>query len=200
MSFSAILGFISGAIHLSSYGLFAWLMVRGGNRPNAATWILWTFLAGLNASSYMIMSGDLAKAATPIAGFVSCLFVLSLSIFKGKLCQLKTFDWICLVIGIAAGVWWWVSRNAACANLLLQAAFVLSNFPTFRDVWKNPFAENPAPWLGWGLAYVLSTIVVILRWQNAWIELAYPVAALLTDGGVGFVVLLRRRMRWRNKD
>ncbi|MFA6603250.1 MAG: hypothetical protein WCT10_00235 [Patescibacteria group bacterium] len=195
LEISSCLGLLAGLIHLSSYALYNRQMLTGASRPNTTTWLLWTFLAGLNAASYLIMSADWAKSVTPIAGAAACAVTLTLAASKGKLSRLSRFDGVILAIGSTAGLIWWVSRDAAWANLLLQVAFLISNIPTFRGVWRDPLTEKPLAWFGFGLAYIISLIVVVLRWQGQWIDLAYPLCSLLADGGVGAVCVLRRWQR-----
>jgi hypothetical protein len=193
MDASVILGLTAGSVHLVSYALYNREMLRGNIRPNTATWVLWTFLALLNTASYVAMSQDLAKAATPIAGCAACVVTLCLTAGKGRLSRLNRLDMVILAIGSAAGLLWWSSRSAACANLLLQLAFVISNIPTFRGVWKDPCIERPLPWFGFAAAYLLNLAVVIMRWNDNLADLAYPVISLIADGGVGIVIVWRRR-------
>jgi len=194
MDASWVLGVFAGSVHLVSYALYNREMLLGRIRPNTATWILWSFLATLNTASYLAMSGDLAKSVTPIVGCAACLLTLGLTAKKGRLSRLSRFDLTVLAIGIAAGLLWWGSRSAAFANLLLQLAFVIANIPTLRGVWRDPCTEQPLPWLGFALAYVLNIAVVLMRWQGQVLDLAYPVCSLLADGGVGLVILWRRRL------
>lgn len=193
MDASVILGLTAGSVHLVSYALYNREMLRGNIRPNTATWILWTFLALLNTASYVAMSQDLAKAATPIAGCAACVVTLCLAAGKGRLSKLTRLDMAILAIGIAAGLLWWSSRNAACANLLLQLAFVVSNIPTFNGVWKDPRVERPLPWFGFTAAYLINLAVVIMRWNRNLADLAYPVISLLADGGIGVTIVWRCR-------
>ncbi len=194
MSASAVLGVIAGLVHFSAYALYLRQVLRGASKPNAATWTLWTFLAVLNSASYLAMCRDPAKAATPIAGALACAVILTVSVWKGRLTRLAVFDRGILAIGLSAAAVWWVSRSATWANLLLQGAFVLSNVPTYRGVWRDPSTERPLPWFGFGLAYAINILVVLMRWQDQPADLAYPVLSLLTDAGVGAAVVLRRRM------
>jgi len=193
LEMSAFLGLLAGLLHLSAYALYNRQMLAGASRPNTTTWVLWTFLAGLNAASYLVMSEDWAKAATPVAGALACAVTLALAAGKGKLARLTRFDWVILGIGAGAGLVWWGSRDAAGANLLLQVAFLISNIPTFRGVWNDPLTEKPMAWFGFALAYLLNLAVVVLRWRGHPLDLAYPLCSLLADGGVGALCVLRRR-------
>ena len=200
MAASAVLGVIAGLVHFSAYALYLRQVLRRTSRPNTATWTLWTFLAALNAASYLAMCRDPAKAATPIAGALACAVILTVSVWKGRLTRLAVFDRGILAIGLSAAAVWWASRSATWANLLLQGAFVLSNVPTYRGVWRDPATERPLPWFGFGLAYAINIAVVLLRWQNEIADLAYPVLSLVTDAGVGLVVVLRGRHLSRPAD
>nr|ALV85544.1 hypothetical protein [uncultured bacterium pA1] len=198
MSLGAVLGVAAAAIHLSAYAVYARQTSRGETRLNTATWILWVFLSALNATSYLMMSGDPAKAAVACAGATACTITLAYALARGKASPIAAWDGAALAAGLAAAAAWWIWRSAASANLILQAGFVVSMVPTYRAIFKDPRTEKPLPWLMWGSAYAVTLAVVLLRWRGHAADLAYPGINLVTHSGVGWCVILLSRARRGN--
>ncbi|HTK04391.1 MAG TPA: hypothetical protein VL500_02315 [Candidatus Eisenbacteria bacterium] len=194
-SLSSCLGIIAAAIHLSAYVVYARQAGRGETRLNTATWILWVFLSALNAASYLMMTGDLAKSAVSLGGATACTITLAYALAKGRASPVAPADAAALAAGLVAAAAWWIWRSATFANLILQAGFIISMVPTYRRLFRDPRAEKPLPWLMWGSAYAVTLVVVLLRWQGHAPDLAYPGINLVTHSGVGWsaIVFSRRR-------
>lgn len=194
---SSALGVAAAAIHLSAYGVYARQTSRGETRLNTATWILWVFLSALNAASYLMMSGDPAKATVACAGAAACTITLAFALAKGKASPIAAWDGAALAAGLAAAAAWWIWRSATSANLILQAGFVISMIPTYRGIIRDPASERPLPWFMWGSAYAVILAVVLLRWKGHPADLAYPCINLVTHSGVGWCIIILSRMRGR---
>lgn len=189
---SAILSGLAFGLHLTVFVIYSRQVARGRSRPNAATWIIWAFVAGLNCLTFFFMSEDWVKALQPLAGSLACLGTFLYALAKGKLTRLKRLDKAVLAIGLAAALAWWTLQSASFANVILQAAFAVSFVPTIRDVWRRPEEESPWPWLLWGLVYAMTTGVVLMRWSGQPVELLYPILAMATHSSVGLVAWLRQ--------
>ena len=192
MNLSLSLSIVSGLLHILAFVIYNKQVLQGTSEPNRATWILWAFITTLNVSSYNIMSGDWVKCLLPLAGSVACILTFLLSLFRKKLSVMDVWGYIALSIGVISVLVWWHSRSATYANLILQFSFIVSFVPTYLGVWKDPTKEKAAPWYIWGFAYVLTTIVVILRWENQYQDLAYPICGLIFHVMVG--VLTKRKV------
>ncbi|MEY4745123.1 MAG: hypothetical protein RL272_1068 [Candidatus Parcubacteria bacterium] len=196
-SASSVLGLAAAAIHLAAYGVYARQTSRGETRLNTATWILWVFLSALNAASYLMMSGDPAKATVACAGATACTMTLGYALLRGKASAIAPWDGAALAAGLFAAAAWWLWRSATSANLILQAGFVISMIPTYRGVFRDPRSERPLPWLMWGSAYAVSLAVVLLRWRGHAADLAYPCINLVTHSGVGWCAIILVRFQGR---
>lgn len=187
---------LATGLHLSAYAVYARKTGRGEATLNSATWILWVFLSALNATSYVLMSGDPMKGAVACAGAVACTVTLAFAVAKGRASTIGLWDGAALGVGLLAASAWLAFRSATYANLILQAGFVVSMIPAYRAVLRDPRAEPPVPWLMWGTAYAVNLCVVLLRWRGHAADLAYPCINLVTHSGVGIVaLLLLRRQR-----
>ncbi|HTM68178.1 MAG TPA: hypothetical protein VL426_02660, partial [Candidatus Binatia bacterium] len=183
-SVSSCLGVAAAAIHLSAYAVYARRAGRGEARLNTATWILWVFLSALNAASYLMMTGDIAKSAVSLGGATACTITLAYAFAKGRASPVAPADGAALAAGLVAAAAWWIWRSATFANLILQAGFIISMVPVYRVILKDPRAEPPLPWFMWGSAYAVTLVVVLLRWQGHYPDLAYPGINLVTHSGV----------------
>ena len=135
MNSTIALGMLAGILHLIAFAIYNKQMLNGTSKPNAASWTLWAFLTLLNFSSYFVMSGDWVKSILPMASSLACILTFLFSLYKGKLSKLDLFDCSALVIGIISGFAWWYFSSATYANLILQAAILISFVPTYRGVW-----------------------------------------------------------------
>lgn len=187
MEITICLGILAGLLHVLAFILYNKQMLNGTSQPNSATWILWTFLTVLNVSSYAVMSDDWVKYILPLASSISCILTFLFSLYKGKLSKIDPWDGLALGIGIISSFAWWYYNSATYANLILQVSIAISFVPTYRGVWNNPRKEKSLPWYIWSSAYILSIIVIILRWQNQYEDLVYPLNCLVLHAVVGIL-------------
>ncbi|KPJ85781.1 hypothetical protein AMJ57_01930 [Parcubacteria bacterium SG8_24] len=190
-----IFGWTSFAVHLLAFLVFNWKTARGQARPNTATWTIWSFVTILNCASYFVMSGDWIKALQPLAGALACTGTLLFALSRGRLERPGRFDLAVLAVSLVSAIVWFVWRQAAFANLVLQAAFVISFIPTLKDVWRAPQKESPLPWFMWGAAYLLLIAAVCVRWSGHIPDLVYPLNSFFWHALVGVLALRRSRTR-----
>ncbi len=193
VSLTGIFAVISVIVHLSGYVTYSHLMKNGHSRPNMATWTLWVFLSALNCASYLVMSGDPAKAAVSFTGAFACTVTFIYSLKKGRVSRLNAWDSTALTVGVLAAAVWWGLQSATYANLILQFGFFISMIPTYRGVIKDHSHEKPLPWFVWGTAYAINLAVVIARWNGHAADLAYPLFSMITHTGVGITTIVMTR-------
>lgn len=189
---AVFLGILAGALHLVAFAIYNKQMILGTSRPNTATWTLWVILTVLNLASYKAMSGDIVKAILPLASSLAGIVTFIFAIAKGKLSRLGKFDSLALIIGLVSGGTWWYYNSATFANLILQAAIVVSFIPTYRGVWQDPKMEKALPWFIWASAYVLTIAVVFLRWRDQYQDLVYPLNGLILHTIVGMLAMRKK--------
>jgi len=182
-----LLGITAGLLHIIAFVIYNRQMLEGTSKPNSATWTLWVFLTVLNATSYSDMSGDWVKNFLPIVSSAAVFVTFLVALFLGKFSKLDSYDLAALVVGCVSGFAWWYYQSAAYANLILQLSILISFIPTYKGVWRDSKKEKSLPWFIWTSAYVLSLIVIYMRWEGQWEELAYPVNCFFLHVGVGFL-------------
>lgn len=195
---TVVLGFITGLIHILGSLFYLKRVLSNINKPNATTWVLWTLISATNSLTYLIMTGDWVKSLLPIASFLATAIILLLASLKGKLSKLQTIDTLALIIGLIAMLIWWQFKSATYANLIIQLTVIISIIPTFVGTLKHNVVETPLPWFLWSMAYSLSIIVIILRWQHQLQDLAYPLVSLILHCGVGVVVIYQEKKTLKN--
>jgi len=193
MYIDTVLGIMAGLLHIIAFVIYNKQMLEGTSQPNSATWTLWVFLTILNATSYSEMSGDWVKSFLPIASSLACVITFSVALFRGKFSKLDSYDMTALAIGFVSAFAWWYYQSATYANVILQLSVLISFIPTYKGVWKDSKNEKSLPWFIWAFAYVLSIVVIYMRWQGQWQDLVYPVNCFFLHLGVG--VLARRTVQ-----
>ncbi len=193
MNFVIVLSFLGGFLHLIAFVIYIKQMLKGTSQPNTATWTLWAFLIVLNLSSYAVMSGDWVKAILPAAGAFASVSTFLFSLYKGKLSKLDRWDTLALGIGIVSGLAWWYFKSATYANLILQISILISFVPTYRGVLEDPRKERALPWYLWSTAYLVGMIVILLRWQNQYVDLIYPFLCFLLHAPIGLLTCREKR-------
>ena len=194
MDIGKFLAITAALCHIAAYLDYNRKVFRGETRPNGATWLIWASLAGLNASSYLVMSSDLVKGIFPVINTALCIGTFVLALYLKKFEWPDNWDLLALATGLVAALAWWKYQSATSANLILQLAIFWGFIPTYRLVWRDPLSEKPRPWWIWVGAYVFLTATVVWRWQGQWQDLAYPVNCLILHCFVpGFVILRMRK-------
>lgn len=189
MSLNFLLGIFAGGLSFFAYGLYMRNIVRGNVRPNAATLLMWLWLASMSAISYARMSGDWIKAVIPMVNMSTLVVTVAYSFWKGRVTKLSSWDKAAMSVGLAAMILWLTFRSAALGNLLMQPCIVIAFVPRCRDVWRDPHAEKATPWFIWGIAYLVLIFVVALRWRGQPQDLVYPINTTILHTMVGVLAL-----------
>ena len=179
-------GILSGLFQISGYAVYA-NMVRKGTieRPNPASWLIWTFGSTLNFLSFFGMTqGDLAPNILPAACSVSCIIFFAFSLFIGGFEKIKVRDYLLIAVDITIVVFWYQFQSATFANIAFQISTFLSFIPMWRDMKSGEDKEQPLPWLLWTTAYALEAVVIAVGFDHtAWIdsvkEAFYPVVCFI---------------------
>lgn len=188
------LSLLAGTLHVLAYALYSRSAAKGDVRPNTVTWTLFVFLTLANMFSlYAVTGADWVKLVLPIASSAACIYTF-LSILKsGKFAWPATPHLAAGVVGIIAIVVWKVYGATDYGNTLLSVAILISFFPTYDGVWKDPTAERPRSWVLWAVAYLLLLVVVLLRWNGNRQELVYPICGFTFHIAVALLTLRHSR-------
>lgn len=185
--FSGFLAILAGILQLVAFGIYNKQIFKNQSAPNKSTWTLWVFLTVLNCTSYFFMTMDWAKSFLPIASSLACILTFFFALIKGKFSKIDGYDAGALLIGVGAGLIWWFYKSALYGNIILQFSVLISFIPTYKDVWRNSSAEKAPPWYIWTSGYAFSISVVIMRWEDQWQDLVYPINCLFLHLGIALL-------------
>ncbi len=186
--FSVLLGLLAAGTQLWGYGSY----VRLVERPNTASWSIWTVGAVLDVTSYFAMTHDWVKNILPIVCAIACVSVFAYSLVKRRFKHLSIFDWVFLALDGLITLWWLTAKDATQANLLYQVSALASFGPILWGVLGNGDNEHPRPWLIWSAAYSLFFASVVLRHPRL-AELAYPGVNLVCHAAMFVAVAYKKR-------
>jgi len=172
LEIALILTLVTSSVQIIGFVIYDVQAFRKMLNPNVASWAIWAGITVLNFTSYSSMSGDWMKSLLPTVSSAFCILTFVVAIAKGgKFSKLDQFDKSALALGAIAALTWFFLKSATYANLIVQAAVLIGFVPTWRAAEK----ERALPWFIWTSAYVLGTILVVLRWTGQWQDLVYPV-------------------------
>ena len=143
----------------------------------------------INSTSYISMTGDVVKSVLAFTDLFACVVITFFILFKGYYSKLNIVERLVIAFSVASVFIWAILRSATFANMLLQPGYMLAFVPTYLNVYKNPSTERALPWFLWTFSFILSVIVVALRWDGAWQDFVNPSIALLLHFGVGLLAL-----------
>ena len=174
-------------LQIGGYFSYSRHVIGGNINPNTTTWIIWAFGSMFNCFSYIAASGDWVKELLPIACAVSCIVTFFICYMKDKFMEPKAEYMILLVFDLLVTLIWWETESAVYANLLYQISTIASFIPIFIEIKRDSKVERSEPWFIWSAAYLLLTLVVMVR-LNSWIDIVYPLNCLVLHLAIGIIV------------
>lgn len=180
---------LSALFSVTAFVMYNLKLLGGEVSPNAASWAVWAFVTVLNFTSYRAMTGDWVKSLLPTMNSLLCIATFVVLAFRGGFAQIPAYDQVALVLGILAGLIWWLTRSSRYAQVILSFAIAIGFVPTFVSVFKNAHAELFIAWLLWSMAFVSQTVLVVLRWREQKMDLLYPVWGFILHGAVAVLAL-----------
>lgn len=180
------LGFFAALLHGTAYVLYNLQMKKGDVKPNVVSWFIWAFMAGLNFLSFAQVT-SFAHALQYAVGTLATIVTFVLALLWGK------FDWpsrkeaTVLVICLLA-VWVWKrTDDPGAANAVFLAAFVVSFYPTFVDIYEDPLKARPFPWIVWTAAFAVNLTNNLLSWDGRWISVVNPIFLGLCHASIAYL-------------
>ncbi len=189
-----MLAFIAGFLSIMAFVLYNWKNLSGSTHPNISSWMVWGFITVLNFTSYKKLTGDWVKSILPTIGAVMCIITSLLSLRTGSFRGLNLIDELCLVLGMFAGLCWWMFKSKGFAEtlvqIILEIALAIGFIPTIVGAINNPSDEPWLSWFLWTLSFSLQYFVVKLTWRGKLIDFLYPVNMFLFHGTIFVLALL----------
>lgn len=187
---SRALALVAGFFSVVAYITYSWNTLTGATHPNISSWTVWAFLTVLNFTSYKKVTGDWVKSLLPTINSGLCILTTIFAFGTGSFLSLSVIDWVCLMIGVAGGILWFIYKSATFAQILVQIAIVIGFIPTIAGVFGRPSSEPWVVWLMWTTSFTIQYFVVKSTWKGKYMEFLYPINMVLSHGVVFVLTLL----------
>jgi hypothetical protein len=177
---------------LVSMVIYLTKIFRGSTTTSPVTWgITFAAMALSNATYYFVVHGNLKEQSPALIGNIAVLIVFVHSIIhyrpnnEGKR-KLSNLDVLILFFALLVTLFWYMSRNANTANVLIQIINLLSFIPTLRGLKRKELHDHPLPWLLAVTGYGFQILTIISNPEPwSWYALVAPVmSGILGSGSV----------------
>lgn len=191
-----LLGITAALLHGVAYLLYAIQTKVGRSSPKSATWGVWVFITIINALTFNVMSANWVVALQFFAGSLGCSGLFLYMLATKKLKWPTSGEWGIVGIGVIATMVWMIFRNATYANLIILLALAIPFKPMYEELWRNPTKETPRSWILWTLAFLVTTINVVVNWSGHPLNLVMPIGGALLHGAVAILASEKRRIAY----
>lgn len=100
-----------------------------------------------------------------------------------------------LTLSIIIGIFWWITKNADIASLLLQIIIFTSYLPTAVGLIKNRLKEKHLPWTLIVIAYILQTISLLMNYDGNLYQLFLPTINGIMGNGLILTIILYKEVK-----
>ena len=177
------IGIVAGILAIGGYLPYILAILRGETKPNRATWLIWTIVGALLASSYF-ETGDRNAIWLPMGYFFGPLSVAILSIRYGY-AEWTRMDTICIILAAISVIPWVLSNDAIFTLLINVFIDATGAVPTLIKTWKEPETED---FVAWFIFFVANTLEV-LTLTTFDLSALYPIYLFFLAGGITLMIL-----------
>ena len=186
------LGFWAGLLSMIAFVPY-WYSIfssDGDTRPQRASWFIWIF------ADVMVLQTSIATGSTeniPLlwAYVIGTIITFFLSLIKGK-GGTHWFDFVCIGATALSFVLWKYTGDAFTALIINIFVFLVGGALTLIKVVGEPYSENLPAYILWISGSILSLSAIILASQLELKFLIQPIAGLITQIIIIFVMIRGR--------
>ncbi len=164
--------------------------LRGNSHPSRETWLIWTVLGAISASS-SIYEGATNSAAFGLARVLGSGAILALALYYGRGRLLTRLDESVMLLCAGGLVVWYCTDSAVFALALSIGLSALAGLPTVIKCVRAPNTESIATW--W-LSLAASLLAVAAVGRVDPVLLAYPVYLCVLFGALITATLVGRTL------
>ena len=186
---SELAGRTAGLLALAAFVPYILSILRGGTRPNRATWWIWTIVGLLLGSSYYA-SGAQHTMWVPISYIIGPLVAAVLSLRYGE-GGWTAFDRRCIFVALLSLPLWWFFQSPLIALLMNLFIDFLGALPTIRKSYFEPEGEDR---LAWALFFAGNVANLFAIEGLTFVIVVYPAYMFLASGTITFLVLRPRKL------
>ena len=179
-----LISIIAVILNTIGYILYYFQMKRGDSEPKSVSWGMWSFLSILNFLSYREMT-DLFLSLQFFSDAVLCVIIFFYAYFHKKFETWSIENYEVAGLGLTSLIFWWQFKNAEYANMIICICYMISFWPTLKEVWHKPNSENPVSWYVCTFAYGFSILNVYLE-NSKFVDYLAPVVLFLLHLVIAF--------------
>jgi len=164
--------------------------LRGRNRPNRMTWLLWS-VAPLIATAAGVAKGA-SWEAIPVfmSGFCPLLVFLASFGNRKSYWELHVFDYVCGAFSILALTLWGITNEPGIAIVFALLSDLFAGIPTVVKSWKHPESESVVAYLS---GFFNASTAFVAAETLTFASIAFPTYLLLMNGAL-IIGIERRRL------
>ena len=169
------LAYSAALVNLTAFFVYGFYIVKGRvKRPVFASLLIWAVESILALITFEHIANDWLKVAVAFADSLGCVAIFLLSYQRGAFEKPDQLDIVVIVVDMATIVIWSCCKSGdLIVYVIIQAASAISVIPTCRNAWKDPKSEKLLPWVLWTSSFLVSGVVVLMRWNGA-ADMLYP--------------------------
>jgi len=191
-----VLAIAAVVIHGTAFFFYVKQMKLGQSRPNIVTWGIDIFLMLLNTLTFREMSRDTVATAQFFVGTVGCVIIFLYALVRGKFSEPGRTGWWAMLLGIIAAITWYVFREVTWANMIVLVALSVAFVPTWDGAYRDPFKETPRSWVMWTMAYLITTVNVLLNPTWRVVSLVNSIVSMFAHGLVAVLSTKKRKCKF----
>lgn len=188
MQYQTGLGLLSAVLAVAGYWIYIKDIFAGKTKPHMFSWLIWGLLAVVG---FVGQVRGKAGAGAWVTGLTAagCLLIFVIAIFKGEK-SIARIDKLLLGLAILAIVLLITVKDARVSTTLASLALVIASFLTMKKAYHKPNEETAQ-------TFALNTIkfvpALFALQTYSYLTVVYPMSALVTNGAVVAVIVVRRR-------
>jgi hypothetical protein len=188
IAFKDLMGALSVAIALFSYGLYVWKTFRAHARPHPLSWLIFGVLS---ATGFLIQFDQGAGAGSWVMGVTAavCFMLCVIGFWQGE----RTFpwyEWAFLAASAIVFAFYLWSQQPAASAILASIVNVLGFGPTLTKAWSRPHSDSASTFMLNGLKFLPSLFAM----DSVTIATCVlPASLVVTNLAVALMIWARRR-------
>jgi SET domain len=161
------LGICAALLQIAGYSLYIRNFIRQAIRPNAASFMMFSYGTSLLAFLEWRNSASLSVLLLPVVCAAMGIVVAAMCLRKGATERIDLFEavafttdlWLTIIYAYFALGFGDVSRYVAFFLIVTNLTTISCFMPLIRSTWISPARELPGPWMVWAGAYSLLCLV-----------------------------------------
>jgi SET domain len=203
------MGVCAALLQVTGYSLYIRNFLRQAIRPNAASFMMFSYGTSLLAFLEWRNSAGLPVLLLPVVCAAMGIVVAAMCLRKGATERIDLFEavafttdlWLTIIYAYFAFGFGDVSRYVAFFLIVTNLTTISCFTPLIRSTWNAPARELPGPWIVWAAAYSLLCVVTwgVDRGQHP-VLMIYPMMNAVLHGLIALLSVRKVKTVRRHVD